>query len=129
MAKKVKWIVITAVLLLVVIGIGIAIDAIVWNNINNEIFFSRHYDDRVSVEIEEEYWDKFENKEYVKEDFCLDNIDRIEYSYAVIIVYLKEGGVRNCKKAIIKLRNLDEVNWSDFISFVNMETYEQYRDV
>lgn len=116
MAKKVKWIVITAVLLLVVIGVGFAIDAIVWNNINNEIFFSWNYDDRVCVEFKEEYWDRVKNQEYVKEDFDVDNIERIEYYGVFITFYLKKGGIRNCKKAILELRNLDEVAWADFVS-------------
>lgn len=116
-SKKVKWIVVTAVLLLVVIGLGFAIDAIVWNNIDNEIFFSgRHCDDRVYVELKEEYWDKVRNREYVKEDFDVDNIERIEYDDVFIVFYLKKSGIRNCKKAILKLRNLDEVAWSDFVS-------------
>ena len=116
MTKKVKWIVITAVLLLVVIGVGFAIDAIVWNNINNEIFFSWNYDDRVCVEFKEEYWDRVKNQEYVKEDFDVDNIERIEYYDVFITFYLKKGGIRNCKKAILELRNLDEVAWVDFVS-------------
>ncbi|MCI7095021.1 MAG: hypothetical protein MR909_03420 [Clostridiales bacterium] len=116
MTKKVKWIVITAVLLLVVIGVGFAIDAIVWNNINNEIYFNDYYDDRVYAELKYEHRDKVNNQEYVKEDFDVDNIDRIEYCSSVIIFYLKKGGIRNCKKAILELRNLDEVAWVDFVS-------------
>ena len=119
MTKKVKWIVITAVLLLVVIGVGFAIDAIVWNNINNEIFFKRYYDDRVCVELKEEYWDRVKNQEYVKEDFDVDNIDRIEYISSVIIFYLKKGGIRNCKKAMMDLMKLECVNSVGFVPYPN----------
>lgn len=119
MAKKVKWIVITAVLLLVVIGIGIAIDAIVWNNINNEIFFKDYYDDRVYAYLKYEHMDKVRNQEYIKEDFDVDNIDRIEYDSSVIIFYLKKGGVRNCKKAMMDLMGLECVNSVGFVAYPN----------
>ena len=119
MTKKVKWIVITAVLLLVVIGVGFAIDAIVWNNINNEIYFNEYYDDRVYAELKYEHRDKVNNQEYVKEDFHVDNIDRIEYCSSVIIFYLKKGGIRNCKKAMMDLMKLECVNSVGFIPYPN----------
>ena len=119
MTKKVKWIVITAVLLLVVIGVGFAIDAIVWDNINNEIFFKRYYDDRVEVGLDVKYNEEVYNQEFRKEDFHVDNIDRIEYDSSVIIFYLKKGGIRNCKKAMMDLMKLECVNSVGFVPYPN----------
>ncbi len=119
MAKKVKWIVITAVLLLVVIGIGIAIDAIVWNNINNEIFFKDYYDDRVYAYLKYEHMDKVRNQEYAKEDFDVDNIDRIEYDGVLIIFCLKKSGVKKCKEAILSLQKLECVVSVGFVAYPN----------
>ena len=117
--KKVKWIVITAVLLLVVMGVGFAVDAIVWNNINNERFFKRYYDDRVEVGLDVKYNEEVYNQEFRKEDFHVDNIDRIEYDSSVIIFYLKKGGIRNCKKAMMDLMKLECVNSVGFVPYPN----------
>jgi len=74
--------------------------------------------DRVQVTIRVEFREKFENQEFVVEDFQFDNIEKLQYgswfetpsaSMGYITIHLKEHGKKQARAAVKHLQKLDFV--------------------
>lgn len=130
--KKIKALKITAIIafsLVVVLGLGILVDELVWLDIDNKHFSFIGYpwnksDDEfdfsvVDILVKEEYRERYNSKGFTEKDLEWDNVEKIEYwgyGYATngsqfmrIVVYLKKGGSKNCRRACLRFMELDFV--------------------
>ncbi len=133
--KKSKALKITAIIafsLVVVLGLGILMNELVWLDIDNKYFSFIGYpwnksDDEfdfsvVDILVKEEYRERYNSKGFTVEDLEWDNVDKIEYCgywqttngfrFMRIAVFLKEGGSKNCRRACLHFMELDFVDFS-----------------
>ena len=127
--KALKITVIIAVSLVVVIGLGILVDELVWLAIDKKHFSEIGYpwnkpDDEfdfsiVDILVKEEYRERYNQEEFTVEDLEWDNVEKIEYwgywqttngfRFMRIAVFLKRGGSKNCRRACLHFNKLDFV--------------------
>ena len=130
--KALKITVIIAVSLVVVIGLGILVDELVWLAIDKKHFSFIGYpwnksDEEfdfsvVDILVKEEYRERYNQEEFTVEDLEWDNVEKIEYwaygyetdgnRYLRIAVFLKRGGSKNCRRACLHFNKLDFVDFS-----------------
>ncbi len=130
--KKSKALKITAIIafsLVVVLGLGVLVDELVWLEIDKKHFSFIEYpwnksDDSyefgiVMVYVKEKYRESYEQKGFTVEDFAWNNVEKIEYRpywyeneqfrFLRILVYLKKPGSKNCRRACVHFNKLDFV--------------------
>ena len=130
--KALKITVIIAVSLVVVIGLGILVDELVWLAIDKKHFSEIGYpwnksDEEfdfnvVDILVKEEYRERYNQRGFTVEDLEWDNVEKIEYwaygyetdgnRYLRIAVFLKRGGSKNCRRACLHFNKLDFVDFS-----------------
>ncbi len=130
--KALKITVIIAVSLVVVIGLGILVDELIWLAIDKKHFSFIGYpwnksDEEfdfsvVDILVKEEYRERYNQEEFTVEDLEWDNVEKIEYwaygyetdgnRYLRIAVFLKRGGSKNCRRACLHFNKLDFVDFS-----------------
>ena len=130
--KALKITVIIAVSLVVVIGLGILVDELVWLAIDKKHFSFIGYpwnksDEEfdfsvVDILVKEEYRERYNQRGFTVEDLEWDNVEKIEYwaygyetdgnRYLRIAVFLKRGGSKNCRRACLHFNKLDFVDFS-----------------
>lgn len=130
--KALKITVIIAVSLVVVIGLGILVDELVWLAIDKKHFSFIGYpwnksDEEfdfsvVDILVKEEYRERYNQEEFTVEDLEWDNVEKIEYwaygyetdgnRFLRIVVYLKKAGSKNCRRACLHFNKLDFVDFS-----------------
>lgn len=130
--KALKITVIIAVSLVVVIGLGILVDELVWLAIDKKHFSFIGYpwnksDEEfdfsvVDILVKEEYRERYNQEEFTVEDLEWDNVEKIEYwgygyapngsEFMRIAVFLKRGGSKNCRRACLHFNKLDFVDFS-----------------
>ncbi len=130
--KALKITVIIAVSLVVVIGLGILVDELVWLAIDKKHFSFIGYpwnksDEEfdfsvVDILVKEEYRERYNQRGFTVEDLEWDNVEKIEYwaygyetdgnRFLRIVVYLKKAGSKNCRRACLHFNKLDFVDFS-----------------
>lgn len=130
--KALKITVIIAVSLVVVIGLGILVDELVWLAIDKKHFSFIGYpwnksDEEfdfsvVDILVKEEYRERYNQRGFTVEDLEWDNVEKIEYCgywqttngfrFMRIAVFLKRGGSKNCRRACLHFNKLDFVDFS-----------------
>lgn len=130
--KALKITVIIAVSLVVVIGLGILVDELIWLAIDKKHFSFIGYpwnksDEEfdfsvVDILVKEEYRERYNQEEFTVEDLEWDNVEKIEYwaygyetdgnRFLRIVVYLKKAGSKNCRRACLHFNKLDFVDFS-----------------
>lgn len=130
--KALKITVIIAVSLVVVIGLGILVDELVWLAIDKKHFSFIGYpwnksDEEfdfsvVDILVKEEYRERYNQRGFTVEDLEWDNVEKIEYwaygyetdgnRFLRIVVFLKKGGSKNCRRACLHFNKLDFVDFS-----------------
>ena len=122
-------------IVVVIILLIVAMSPLFWTNlmidglsedIPVESWLSKHTqyaDNMILVTIDEDYFDKWSDKEFTEKSFNWNNVERIEYrdDYAdsktyYVIVYLKESGYDEVKKGISRFRRLNFVLWAEAYS-------------
>ena len=119
MSKKksiIKWIIITASVLILALLIAFGVKAIVL--LNNKKNRPTHAIDSVYVYVGLEYKDAFLEEQFTIEDFQWPNVERVDYrrgfdeyhpNKGTILVYLKEHGQKQVEEAIEHFKTLDFV--------------------
>ena len=127
--KALKITVIIAVSLVVVIGLGILVDELIWLAIDKKHFSFIGYpwnksDEEfdfsvVDILVKEEYRERYNQRGFTVEDREWDNVEKIEYwaygyetdgnRFLRIVVFLKKGGSKNCRRACLHFNKLDFV--------------------
>ena len=127
--KALKITVIIAVSLVVVIGLGILVDELIWLAIDKKHFSFIGYpwnksDEEfdfsvVDILVKEEYRERYNQRGFTVEDLEWDNVEKIEYwaygyetdgnRFLRIVVYLKKAGSKNCRRACLRFMELDFV--------------------
>ena len=130
--KALKITVIIAVSLVVVIGLGILVDELIWLAIDKKHFSFIGYpwnksDEEfdfsvVDILVKEEYRERYNQSGFTVEDLEWDNVEKIEYwaygyetdgnRFLRIVVYLKKAGSKNCRRACLHFNKLDFVDFS-----------------
>lgn len=130
--KALKITVIIAFSLVVVIGLGILVDELVWLAIDKKHFSFIGYpwnksDEEfdfsvVDILVKEEYRERYNQRGFTVEDLEWDNVEKIEYwaygyetdgnRFLRIVVFLKKGGSKNCRRACLHFNKLDFVDFS-----------------
>ena len=130
--KALKITVIIAVSLVVVIGLGILVDELVWLAIDKKHFseigytWNKSADEYdfsvVDIYIKEEYRERYNQRGFTVEDLEWDNVEKIEYwaygyetdgnRFLRIVVFLKKGGSKNCRRACLHFTELDFVKYA-----------------
>ena len=130
--KALKITVIIAISLVVVIGLGILVDELVWLAIDKKHFSFIGYpwnksDEEcdfsvVDILVKEEYRERYNQRGFTVEDLEWDNVEKIEYwaygyetdgnRFLRIVVYLKKAGSKNCRRACLHFNKLDFVDFS-----------------
>lgn len=130
--KALKITVIIAFSLVVVIGLGILVDELVWLAIDKKHFSFIGYpwnksDEEfdfsvVDILVKEEYRERYNQRGFTVEDLEWDNVEKIEYwaygyetdgnRFLRIVVYLKKAGSKNCRRACLHFNKLDFVDFS-----------------
>lgn len=130
--KALKITVIIAFSLVVVIGLGILVDELIWLAIDKKHFSFIGYpwnksDEEfdfsvVDILVKEEYRERYNQEEFTVEDLEWDNVEKIEYwaygyetdgnRFLRIVVFLKKGGSKNCRRACLHFNKLDFVDFS-----------------
>ena len=130
--KALKITVIIAVSLVVVIGLGILVDELVWLAIDKKHFsfigypWNKSGDEYdfsvVDILVKEEYRERYNQRGFTVEDLEWDNVEKIEYwaygyetdgnRFLRIVVYLKKAGSKNCRRACLHFNKLDFVDFS-----------------
>ena len=130
--KALKITVIIAVSLVVVIGLGILVDELIWLAIDKKHFSFIGYpwnksDEEfdfsvVDILVKEEYRERYNQRGFTVEDLEWDNVEKIEYwaygyetdgnRFLRIVVFLKKGGSKNCRRACLHFNKLDFVDFS-----------------
>ncbi|MDD7506743.1 MAG: hypothetical protein PUK12_04600, partial [Clostridiales bacterium] len=118
--------------LVVVIGLGILVDELVWLAIDKKHFSFIGYpwnksDEEfdfsvVDILVKEEYRERYNQRGFTVEDLEWDNVEKIEYwaygyetdgnRFLRIVVYLKKAGSKNCRRACLHFNKLDFVDFS-----------------
>lgn len=130
--KALKITVIIAFSLVVVIGLGILVDELIWLAIDKKHFSFIGYpwnksDEEfdfsvVDILVKEEYRERYNQRGFTVEDLEWDNVEKIEYwaygyetdgnRFLRIVVFLKKGGSKNCRRACLHFNKLDFVDFS-----------------
>lgn len=130
--KALKLTVIIAVSLVVVIGLGILVNELVWISIDKKLFplieypWNKSADDYdfsvVDIMVKEEYRERYNQRGFTVEDLEWDNVDKIEYwaygyetdgnRFLRIAVFLKKSGSKNCRRACLHFIELDFVKYA-----------------
>lgn len=130
--KALKITVIIAVSLVVVIGLGILVDELIWLAIDKKHFSEIGYPwnkpgdeydfSVVDILVKEEYRERYNQRGFTVEDLEWDNVEKIEYwaygyetdgnRFLRIVVYLKKAGSKNCRRACLHFNKLDFVDFS-----------------